>query len=228
MQNDESNEGEEDADGHEEQDTFELPPRVIRPAHFNSAFEQVTATCLRDMESVQQLRSWAAKFSIGAESANTIAATNGSIRTSTPVVNSSHQPYQGMSNLDNSVSAYSNACPTRSIPVGANVSYRSYRGMPNLDTSNALSTYSNVNPIGSTPPGTNVPYQSHRGISKLDNSSYVNPTGSTPGRTNVSYQPYRGMSNLDDSLSTYSSINPTGLNTAGTNASHRGTVDESV
>lgn len=231
MQNDESNGGEENVDGHEERDTFELPPRVIRPAHFNSAFEQVTATCLRDMESVQQLRSWAAKFSrntrFGTESAN-----NGSVRNSTrpTPVNSSYQPYQGMgmSNLDNSVSAYSNAGPTGSTPVGTNASYRSYRGMPNLDTSNALSTYSNVNPIGSIPVGTNVPY---RGMSELDNSSTrVNPTGSTPAQTNVSHQPYRGMSNLDDSLSTYSSVNPTGLNPVGTSASHRETsnVDESM
>jgi hypothetical protein len=57
----EDDEDEEDADD-EEEDTVDLPPRIIRPAHFNAAFEQVTATCSEDMESVQELRRWAAKL----------------------------------------------------------------------------------------------------------------------------------------------------------------------
>jgi len=51
------------SDDGQEEDTFELSPRVIRSVHFDAAFEQVSATCSKDMASVQQLRSWAKKFS---------------------------------------------------------------------------------------------------------------------------------------------------------------------
>src|ERR1700733_12852576 len=51
IQDDAGPEDEEDADDRQE-DKLELPPRVIRPIHFDAAFEQITATCSRDMESV--------------------------------------------------------------------------------------------------------------------------------------------------------------------------------
>ena len=60
QEDDEDNECEKDVDGEK---LLDLPPRVIRPAHFDIAFEQVTATCSEDMASVQELRHWATKFS---------------------------------------------------------------------------------------------------------------------------------------------------------------------
>lgn len=62
---DEKNEEEEDSDEDEDEDedTPDVAPRILRPIHFKAAFEQVSATCSRDMASVQKLRNWAAQFS---------------------------------------------------------------------------------------------------------------------------------------------------------------------
>jgi len=70
---DEAKEDEEleaDADDDEEEDedsddeeTPEVASRILRPIHFKAAFEQVSATCSRDMASVQKLRNWASQFS---------------------------------------------------------------------------------------------------------------------------------------------------------------------
>jgi hypothetical protein len=54
---------EEDEDSDDEEDTPDVAPRILRPIHFKAAFEQVSATCSRDMASVQKLRNWAAQFS---------------------------------------------------------------------------------------------------------------------------------------------------------------------
>ena len=59
---DEAEEEEEDSDDDDE-DTPDVDPRILRPIHFKAAFEQVSATCSRDMASVQKLRNWAAQFS---------------------------------------------------------------------------------------------------------------------------------------------------------------------
>lgn len=63
MQDGEDDEDKEGVDDGKEEDTFDLPPRVIRRAHFNAALEQVTATSSRDMASVRELHRWSAKFS---------------------------------------------------------------------------------------------------------------------------------------------------------------------
>jgi hypothetical protein len=110
-------EGSEDEDD-EKPDAFELPPRIIRPAHFNAAFEQVTATCSRDMASVQQLRSWAAKFSRNSSalygttptSSTTAPPTNGRVRPrELRSVNptGANSPIRGMSNVDDLLSKFS-------------------------------------------------------------------------------------------------------------------------
>lgn len=52
----------EDEDEDEDEDA-DVEPRVIRPVHFNLAFEQVSATVSQDMSSVQQLRRWSDKYS---------------------------------------------------------------------------------------------------------------------------------------------------------------------
>jgi len=54
---------EEDEDSDDDEDTPDVAPRILRPIHFKAAFEQVSATCSRDMASVQKLRNWAAQFS---------------------------------------------------------------------------------------------------------------------------------------------------------------------
>lgn len=57
-------EDDEDSDSDsDDDDTPEIAPRILRPIHFKAAFEQVSATCSRDMASVQKLRNWAAQFS---------------------------------------------------------------------------------------------------------------------------------------------------------------------
>ena len=39
-----------------------LPPRVLTPHHFASAFRQVSASCSEDLSSVKRLRRWAGTF----------------------------------------------------------------------------------------------------------------------------------------------------------------------
>ena len=113
-------EDEEDVDD-EEENTFELPSRVIRPAHFDMAFEQVAATCSEDMASVQELRRWATKFSAKSSAplymrppnSATTAPTYGQIRpgprASVDFMGSasmmSSSPYRGMLNADGFPSA---------------------------------------------------------------------------------------------------------------------------
>ena len=222
---------EEGADDQEEEDTHQFPPRIIRPAHFEAALRQVTATCLRDMESVQKLRTWASKFSrnslarYGTDSANsTTTPTYGSsyaggsrgaanptgptpARTNVPYQSyrgTSDQSYRGGSNVGGPLSTYSSVNPTGSSPVG-NAPYQSYRRTPNHDGS--LSTYPSVNPTGSIPAGGNTPHQSYRVGSNLDGPlSGVNPTGSTSVGENAPYWLHGGMSNVHDSASPDSSV----------------------
>lgn len=52
-----------DSESEDEDDDFDTEPRVIRPYHFEMAFERVSATVSQDMDSVQQLRRWSEKYS---------------------------------------------------------------------------------------------------------------------------------------------------------------------
>jgi hypothetical protein len=149
----------------EEEDAINLPPRVIRSAHFDAAFEQVTATCSQDMASVQELRRWTAKFSPG-------SSTPSSSR------DSSAPPYLGNGSApsywrDSSTPSYLGDSSTSSYPRDS--STPSYLRAPNSATTPA--TYDHVrpgerrsvNPMGSTPVVANSP---NRGMLNVDNLPY--------------------------------------------------------
>lgn len=183
-------EDEEDANNQQE-DKFELPPRVIRSVHFDVAFEQITATCSRDMESVRQLRSWAAKFSrnssarCGVESANTAAtptngyAPSGFHNGNRPGSWNSSARFDVESANTGTTPANSYVPPTTTTPTNGYVP-------PN---------YRNGNPTGSrhtfTPAGSYTPPNYRKG----------NPSGPNPVvGTNTQYRSNQEMSDVDTSL----------------------------
>lgn len=91
---DEDDEEDDDEDS-DDDDSPDVPARILKPAHFKAAFEQVSATCSRDMASVVKLRNWANQFS--KDSGAGLGGANGS--QANGHANGGHS-YRGLGNGD--------------------------------------------------------------------------------------------------------------------------------